>query len=318
MSVIPKAYSFVPDATTGAAHIAGLRAFLAVSSYWSEISYDGTTLTISNKTLPYRIVVVRAAASLSVRFSHDGTLFSSTVSTTNAYTFATTTGLGAGTNTAWIVETEDSLSWYARSAGSLTTTTSPFTDALGFCFHAGKIFTPDNRSDDANNVGVFGLLAGHAAPYTNANINFALNTETDGSQSSQMLRGATWEKIRIQSSFVRAWNPGSTGTYPEVPNRKYSAPMGDSDAVERLPPLRVMGISSGTTSNTRYWRARHWAVGETDASSPIESTSVRVSSADPNIAWRHSAYTSLVSAGSQNSPRNTIYLWAPTTTPLTI
>lgn len=313
MSVIPKAYSYVPGGTTGAVHIAGIRAFLAVSTYWSEVSFVGNLLTISNKTLPYVVLVTQASSNLFVSFSHDGTLFNPQQSVSGAYTFETTSGIGAGTDIAWIVETEDSLSWYSRSAGSSNTLTAPYAGALGLCFHVGKILTPDNRSDLADNIGVFGAFFGHAAIYNAGNSNWSLSTTAGG---SQFLRGSTWEDVRIQTNFVRGWNQSLVTQYPSVPNRQYSAAMGDADQTERLPPIRIMGVTSGTACNTRYWRARYYAVGNTDSSGLVESTSVRVSSADPNIAWRHSAYSSATSGGTQTSPQNTIYLWSPTTTAL--
>jgi hypothetical protein len=313
VSVIPKAYFYVPGGTTGAVHIAGIRAFLAVSTYWSEVSFVSNLLTISNKTLPYVITVQVLSSSLTVRFSHDGLLFSDAASVTSTNTFAST-NYGAGTDVAWIVETEDSLSWYSRATGSATTQSAPYLGALGFCFSVGKILTPDNRSDLVNNIGVFGQLAGFASIYLGGgSAIFALNVAATG---SQFLRGSTWEDVRVQTSFVRAWNPTAPATFPETPNRRYSAAMGDADQTERLPPIRIMGVTSGTTCNTRYWRARYFPVNAVDSSGLIESTSVRVSSADPNIAWRHSAHTSLTSGGSASFPHNTIYLWSPTTTAL--
>lgn len=314
MTVTPYVYSYAPGAQTGAAHVAGIRGMLTVSQYWFEQSYIGSKLTVAHTTQPWLIEYTASANNVSVRFSHNnGVLWSAAENMAQSYTFANTV-VGAATDIAWVVETEDMLAVYTKASGSSVTPSQ--VGAFSFHAAAGKICTPDNRSDDAQEIGLFGLLVGHpgCANFTSAIVDWSLYTQT--SSRSQVLFGAQWERIRTSQTMARGRNVLST-TYWPTANRNFMAFMGDAETTERLAPIRVMGVTSGTVANTRYVRARYYAVTEFDSSGLIDSASVRVSSADPNIAWRHSAFQVSGANGPNSHAHNIIHIWSPTVTPVT-
>lgn len=315
MSVVPKVYSYAPGATTGAAHVAGIRGMLAAATWWQEQSFLAGVLIASHTTEPWRVEYTPSGANVAVRFSVDGgTSWSPSANMAQGSNTFAGAVLGAATDIAWVVETEDMLTVYTKASGSSVTAGQ----AGAFSFHAaaGRLFTPDNRSDDAQNVGLFALLVGHpgVANFTSAIADWSLYTQS--SSNSRILLGATWEQIRTTANMARGRNTLST-TYWPASNRNLVAPMGDADTAERLAPIRVMGVTSGTVASTRYVRARYYAVTETDSSGLIDSTSVRISAADSAIAWRHSQWQVSSATGPNSHAHNIVHLWAPTVTPVT-
>jgi hypothetical protein len=321
MTVIGHVYRYTPNAQTATAHLNGINAAAQKSAdlgrSWKVVSDGGTprALTIGHVTLPY---LVRFTASgtnnILCSFSHDGTLFSAARLLASDSAFNSTVW-GTAIDKAWVVETEHTFSVYTKTSGSNQSATAAYVDAMGFSYHAGKIATPDNRSDDEL-TGVYGALCGVCVPFplaTGANVRALAATTDPAGPPSQMLINGAWEQIRVQRSFVRGIH--ITGTQ-FTGDEKYTAPLGDTDGVERLSPIRVMGKDTGTFANLRFWRARNWAVAQTDGTGLIYSNDqagalggVRQSSADPNIRWRHTTNNGSAASGFDWATHNTIFFW---------
>jgi len=323
MTVIGHVYRYTPGAQTPTAHINGIKAAAQKSAdlgrSWLVVSDTGSgttrVLTVGHAFLPY---LVRFAAvsttNINCSFSHDGTLFSNAKALLSDTSFAGSIW-NTATDKAWVVETEHTFSLYTKASGTGQSSTAQFVDAMGFSFHAGKIATPDNRSDDEQ-TGVYGALCGLCVPFILAvagNVRALALTSNAAGPPSQMLVNGAWEQIKIQRSFVRGINTASE-QFPGDAN--YTAPLGDADGVERLSPIRVMGQNTGTFANLRFWRARNFAVGQSDLTGTIYSNDqpgafggVRQSSADPNIWWRHTTNSGASSGGNEQATQNTIYFW---------
>lgn len=327
MTVVPKTYSYAPGATTAEAHISGIRAMLAVASYWTEESGGTATSITAASTVTAGLqwsaqkVGTGSVVTIECRLSiDDGATWSpwsqiSGPATVSSSICLAGTSWGAATDIAWIVETEDSISLYTRATGSSQNATGPFAGALGFGSHAGKIFTPDNRSDNSNNIAAYGILGGLVNP-----IGIAQNTvrslQTGDNTDCFALVGSNWEAVKSTPIWMRGRHTTSVIRFPAA-YREQCASMGDAFDLERLAPIRIQTATSGTTGNMRYWRARYFAVSDID-SAPIDSTSVRLSAASPTtIAWRHSSNNSSASSGFESATQNTVYLWSPTIIPLT-
>jgi len=319
MSIKPYVYRYVPGAANAASHLNGIKRAAEKSQELGRSWYvvddigagTGRLLIIGHKSEPYRVhFTADGFADMFCSFSHDGVNFSQNVSFCADSVF-NGSAWGTATDKAWVVETDDTFSVYTRASGTNQSTSPAYVDAIGFSYHAGKIATGDNLNDD-DNTGSFGALCGLAAPTAAS----ATNTRALGvltNALSQMLFRGEWVRIRVTRNFLRGIN-ATAGFFGG--DEKFTAALGDDDGVERLSPIRVYGGTSGTVANLRYWRARNYAVAQSDVVGLIYSNDeagplggCRQSSADPNIWWRHSTNNPSTSGGFQNVPHNTIYIW---------
>jgi hypothetical protein len=314
--ITPYAYSYVPGAQTGAAHLSGVRNMLVESRHWEQHTDTGTVLTIKDQaTGNLRIEMTQAANNIGVRFSHNaGVLWTASRNMAGASTFAAS-DLNASTAIAWIVETEDSFSLYT-SAGGTTTGGTGVTTPLGYCIHAGAIGMPDNRSDDGLGIGVYGVLCGQPNPYRNTtSTRSAIQTNATNANLATMLLGSSYENVYFTAAFdnfIRGRNATSVTYWPAV-DRNLSAPLGDLGEIERFPALRLLGVTSGTSFQLRYWRARYYAINDTDPRPGIGSidTMTTVPSSS-GLVWRHSVYGNLNTVVNNELAQNIVYLWAST------
>jgi hypothetical protein len=320
MSIKPYVYRYVPGAANTASHLNGIKRAAEKSQElgrsWLVASDTGTgttrVLTIGHKSEPY-LLRLQASSTTDIicSFSHDGVNFSNGLEFCGDFAF-NNSGFGTATDKAWVVETDDSFSVYSKASGTNQSTSPAYADALGFSCHAGKIATADNLNDDEQ-TGTFGLLCGLAAPIAiSPNVNHRSLTLRADNPAQMLVRGQ-WVTIRTTKNFLRGINP-TTAFFDG--DQKYTAALADDDGVERLSPIRVYGATSGTVANLRYWRARNYAVAQSDVVGLIYSNDeagplggCRQSSADPSIWWRHSTNTPVNSGGFQNVTHNTIYIW---------
>jgi hypothetical protein len=320
MSIKPYVYRYVPGTANTASHLNGIKRSAEKSQElgrsWLVASDTGTgtsrVLTIGHKSEPY-LLRLRASSTTDIfcSFSHDGLDFSPEQEFCADLQW-TSSNFGAATDKAWVVETEATFSIYTKLVGSQLFPAPQFGDSFSFSCHAGKIATGDNLNDDEE-TGTFGILCGVAAPIA---ITVGPNSRALAVRTlppSQIRIRGQWEQIRVIKSFLRGIH---TNTAFFDGDERYTAALGDNSDTERLSPIRVYGNTSGTVANLRFWRARNFAVGQSDNVGLIYSNDeagplggCRQSSADPNIWWRHSANNNGSSGGNQNVPMNIIYIW---------
>jgi hypothetical protein len=313
MPIAVNGYSYVPGLQTGAAHIAGIRATLQVTEFWEEDPESTTTTLIARqKDGPGRLRLAALTNDINCSYSANGGVIYSAIvemcgpTTTQNFN---SPGYAAATDIAYVIETEDSFSVYTRAAGSNTLTTGNFAGGLGFGVHAGEIFRPDNRSDQLAGIGVHGMVVGWTHAYAAGANYFALNTTTTA--GSQILHNS-WGRIRTNAKMLNGRNTTTTSPYTAL-LRAQSELQGDTDSVDPLLGLRVFGVTSGTSSVMRYWRARNVSVSESDADGLVTASSTRVIRGQ---TWRHNAYNNSISPNFNTHPHNTVFLWAPTIVPV--
>lgn len=319
--ITPYVYSYVPGAQTGLAHMNGVRAMLPASYHWELHADTGTVLTIKDKvTGNLRIEMTQAANNIGVRFSHNaGALFTATRNMAGTSSFAAA-DINASSAIAHIVETEDSFSLYTTAAGTSVSGVG-VTTPLGYCIHAGAIGMPDNRSDDDLGIGVYGVLCGLPTPYQNTtSARTAIQTGVPNSSLSTMLLGSAYQNVYFTAAFnnfIRGRNAGSTLRWQST-DRDFSAPLGDLGEIERFPALRLMGVTSGTSFQLKYWRARYYAINDTDPRPGVGLVNTMTTVPSPSGAiWRHSAFGTNTAVTVHNElAHNTVYLWASTVTPV--
>ena len=314
MPIAVNGYSYVPGAKTGAAHIAGIRAALQATEFWEEDpDSTATTLIARQKNGPGRLRMQQLANDLNCSYSaNSGAVYSLIQEMCGPSTNRdlNSTDYSAAIDIAYVIETEDSFSVYTRGEGSKVLTTGDFAGGLGFSIHAGEIFRPDNRSDQLAGIGVHGMVLGWAQGYAAANVAlFAVNGSTVS--MSQILH-TSWGRIRTNAKMLNGRNVTSTSPYTEL-LRAQTELQGDTDSVDPLLGLRVFGVTSGTSSVMRYWRARNVSVSESDADGLVTASSTRVIRGQ---TWRHNGFNNGNTAEFNNTPNNTVFLWAPTIVPV--
>jgi hypothetical protein len=290
----PYAYQFAPGSQTGGAIIFGVyRALLSLlgAHHWFIDSFTGTadsnmtSLTIRNvdmvATLTAALGTPNNRPVLLVQYDPgDGGAASPII---NPYggsdsTYALNTGtFMASTIRAVVIETEDSFTLALYGSGST------YENRWVWTCHLGRIFTPDNRSDDALGRGVHGILGG----------NFC-----NVSASATTARAIISPSLADPQTFIRensnVWTPVfRSASYMYLSTTAVGQqrldPAGDDSTQERLVPAR-MALSTGPAfAQTRFIKQRRYGIGTTDPQGNPVTLDVAYPSAvvDSPVAWLH-------------------------------
>lgn len=300
--IVPRVYSFVPGALTGAAFVNGINRVLISGNphYWRRIDFtNNVEVTAENMNTGQRVRYVAQAANVQVFYAPDGVNYSPGSLMDNFQSF-TSTDYRLSTLIAYIVELEDAITVFGivNDPGGNQPT---LPNALSVSAQAGRIFSPINRSDD---IMSHGIMSGYAGVYNNSTwMWLGTSTTAGGNTQSYVQTRSGWERVCCPSPLNR--HKRLVGQPAMIEN------IGDDADIERLAPFPVTGPVSGTLGGhfgfTRYMRARKHGWGDNVGGFTIDNFTVANSDTDPNIAWKHSYFVNFTAIDS--TVINVIHIW---------